>query len=322
MSRFYSARVRQVLRFTVAGFAVVIVALAAGCTASPASSVRSASNATPASATGSATTSALSRLSTAPSHSPTPKPRPKPKPKPKPRVVLSTVRTADGAVITVAIFRGPVTYVLHNGSADPGYAASSMGVKAGPAIGSAERRHVLAAFNGGFKLVAAAGGYEQEGKVVSPLIKGDASFIIDTDGRARIALWGYGAPGPGEKIYSVRQNLGLLVTGGKPVPSAVDWWDWGATIGGSSVARSAVGMDSSGDIIYAASMSAVPEDLALALAKHGARIGMEMDINPYWVQLDIASKPGGALRTAVPGQEHPANTYLTGWSRDFIAVLG
>jgi hypothetical protein len=323
MSRFYSARVRQVLRFTVAGFAVVIVALAAGCTASPASSVRPAGNATPASATGSATTSALSRLSTAPSHSPTPKPRPKPKPKPKPkpRVVMSTVRTADGAVITVAIFRGPVTYVLHNGSSDPGYAASSKGVKAGPAIGTAERRHVLAAFNGGFKLVAAAGGYEQEGKVVSPLLKGDASFIIDTDGRARIALWGYGAPGRGEKIYSVRQNLGLLVTGGKPVPSAVDWWDWGATIGGSSVARSAVGMDSSGDIIYAASMSALPEDLAVALADKGARIGMELDINPDWVQLDVASHPGGRLRTAVPGQWRPADQFLWGWTRDFFTVL-
>lgn len=225
-------------------------------------------------------------------------------------------------MITVAIFRGPVSYVLHNGSEDPGYAASSLGVKAGPAIGTAERAHVLAAFNGGFKLAVGAGGYEQEGKVVSPLLKGYASFIIDTDGRARIALWGYGAPGRGEKIYSVRQNLGLLVTGGKPVPSASYWWDWGATIGGSMVARSAVGMDASGDIIYAASMSALPEDLAVALTDKGARIGMELDINPEWVQLDVASHPGGTLRAAVPGQWRPADQYLWGWTRDFFTVLG
>jgi hypothetical protein len=158
--------------------------------------------------------------------------------------------------------------------------------------------------------------------VAKPLLKGYASFIIDASGKARIALWGYGAPAKGEKIYSVRQNLGLLVEHGKPTAAAAHWQDWGLTVGGAYVARSAVGLDSYGDILYAGSMSAVPEDLALALAKHGARIGMEMDINPYWVQLDIASKPGGALRTAVPGQEHPANTYLTGWSRDFIAVLG
>jgi hypothetical protein len=326
--RFYSAPVRQALPFTRVGIAVALAALvalaAAACDASPASHARTASRTTAATATATATASALPGVSTAPSPSPSPKrrPKPKPKPKPKPRVVISTVRTADGAVITVAIFRGPVRYVLHNGSEDPGYAASSRGVKAGPAIGTAERRHVLAAFNGGFKLVAAAGGYEQEGKVISPLLKGDASFIIDADGRARIALWGYGAPASGEKIYSVRQNLGLLVTGGKPAAAAADWWDWGGTIGGSAVARSAVGMDSSGDILYAASMSALPEDLAVALADKGARIGMELDINPEWVQLDVASRPGGPPRTAVPGQWRPADQFVMGWTRDFFTVLG
>jgi hypothetical protein len=181
---------------------------------------------------------------------------------------------------------------------------------------------VLAAFNGGFKLAAAAAGYEQEDKIVAPLLKGYASFIIDSDGRARIALWGYGAPAPGEKIYSVRQNLGLLVKSGKPVATAASWWDWGATIGGSSVARSAVGMDSSGDIMYAASMAALPEDLATALADKGARISMELDINPNWVQLDVARHPGGRLRASVPGQWHPANQFVTGWTRDFLTVLG
>jgi hypothetical protein len=307
--RIYSARVRQVPSLVRVGIAMAIVLPAAACTVSPASSVVPVSHTTAATATVSAT----------PRPSPTPKP--KPKPKPKPRVVRSTVRTADGAVITVAIFRGPVTYVLHNGSEDPGYAASSMGVKAGPAIGGTERKHLLAAFNGGFKLVAAAGGYEQGGKIISPLLKGYASFIIDTDGRARIALWGYGAPAKDEKIYSVRQNLGLLVTGGKPASTAVNWWNWGGTIGGSAVARSALGMDSSGDIIYAASMSALPEDLAVALADKGARIGMELDINPEWVQLDIASHPGGSLRTAVPGQWRPADQFILGWTRDFFTVL-
>jgi hypothetical protein len=315
ISRPYSARVRPVLPLVRVGIAMAIAIPAAACTAVPASSVLPVGQT---SAAASATT-ATPRPSPTPSHSPTPKP--KPKPKPKPRVVRSTVRTADGAVITVAIFRGPVTYVLHNGSDDPGYAAAAKGVKAGPAIGATERRHLLAAFNGGFKLAAGAGGYEQEGKVVSPLLKGEASLIIDTDGRARIALWGYGAPAKGEKIYSVRQNLGLLVTGGKPASTAVNWWNWGGTIGGSAVARSALGMDASGDLIYAASMSALPEDLAVALADKGARIGMELDINPEWVQLDIAAHPGGSLRTAVPGQWRPADQFILGWTRDFFTVL-
>jgi hypothetical protein len=313
--RFYSARVRQVPSLVRVGIAMAIVLPAAACTAGPTSSVVSLGH--PATATGTAT--ATSRPS--PTPSPTPKPKPKPKPKPRPRVVMSTVRTADGAVITVAVFRGPVTYVLHNGSEDPGYAASAKGVKAGSAIGKTERRHVLAAFNGGFKLATGSGGYEQERKVVSPLVKGDASFVIDTDGRARIALWGYGAPAKGEKIYSVRQNLGLLVFQGKPVALAASWWDWGGTIGGSNVARSAVGMDSSGDIIYAGSMSALPTDLAIALADKGARVGMELDINPEWVQLDVAAHPGGSLRMEVPGQWRPADQFIDGWSRDFFTVL-
>jgi hypothetical protein len=73
------------------------------------------------------------------------------------------VRTTDGAATTVAVFRGPVRFVLHNGSQDPGWAASVKGVRYGPAVGSAERRHLLAAFNGGFRLSAGAGGYERRG---------------------------------------------------------------------------------------------------------------------------------------------------------------
>jgi hypothetical protein len=235
---------------------------------------------------------------------------------------MSRVRTADGVVVTVAAFHGPTRLVLHNGSLDPGWAASEKGVKAGPAIGGTERKQLLAAFNGGFKLGVGAGGYEQEGHVISPLLKGYASLIIGRSGRARIALWGYGAPAPGEQVYSVRQNLQLLVERGAPTPAAADWGAWGATLGGGEyVARSAVGEDAAGDLLFAGSMSASPEDLAQALAERGARIGMELDINPEWVQLDVASRPGAALRAAVPGQNRPADQFLWGWSRDFFSVL-
>jgi hypothetical protein len=225
-------------------------------------------------------------------------------------------------LITVAAFLGPVTYVLHNGATDPGWLASSKGVHAGSAIGPTERRRVLAAFNGGFKLVAAAGGYEQEGKIVSPLLKGYASLIIDKSGQAHIADWGYGAPARGEAVYSVRQNLGLLVSHGKPAATASYWQNWGGTVGGAEyVARSAIGENAAGNLIYVASMSAVPSDLAAALIKAGARTGMELDINPNWVQLDVATRPGGTLRAAVAGQWRPADQFVVGWDRDFFTVL-
>jgi hypothetical protein len=239
---------------------------------------------------------------------------------PAPRVTVTRARTADGSLVTLATFSGPVRYVLHNGSGDPGPAAAGL-VRAGPAITGAERSGLLAAFNGGFKLSAGAGGYEQEGHVISPLLRGLASLVIDRSGQARIGIWGAGLPAPGEAVYSVRQNLPPLVLHGKPTAAAADWGLWGATLGGGEyVARSALGQDGAGDLIYAASMSASPIDLADALTRHGARVAMELDINPEWVQLDVAGRPGGPLSAAVPGQDRPAGQYLDGWVRDFIAV--
>jgi hypothetical protein len=240
---------------------------------------------------------------------------------PAPRVTVTRLRTPDGSVITVATFHGPLTYVLHDGSEDPGAAAGR--VRAGPLVRGSERRRLLAAFNGGFKLSAGVGGYEQEGHVASALRRGLASLVIDRSGRARIGVWGDGVPAPGEAVYSVRQNLTPLVLNGRPTAAAADWGLWGATLGGGEyVARSALGQDASGDLIFAASMSTTPADLAFVLAYAGARIAMELDINPEWVQLDVAGRPGGSLRASVPGQYRPAGQYLTGWARDFIAVLG
>lgn len=292
---------------------LAVTGLAAGCTAAPA--------AAPAANSSHVATSSAS-AATVPPRTPSVTPKPKPKPAPQPRVIVYEVHGSDGSLVTVAVFRGPVRYVLHNGSLDPGYAAAAAGVKAGPAIGDAERKLLLAAFNGGFKLNVGAGGYEQEGHVISPLLSGFVSLIIDRSGLGRIAVWGDGAPAKGEAVYSVRQNLQPLVEHGRPTAAASDWYVWGATLGGGEyVARSAVGEDSSGDLLYAGSMYASPMDLAQALAGKGARIGMELDINPEWVQLDVASRPGGPLRAAVPNQNRPADQFIWGWSRDFITVL-
>jgi hypothetical protein len=231
------------------------------------------------------------------------------------------VRTADGSVVTIAAFHGPVQYVLHNGSQDPGPAYARL-VQAGPAVTGAERQRLLAAFNGGFKMRSRAGGYEQEGHVLRALRYGLASLVIDRSGRARIGVWGAGVPAPGEAVYSVRQNLWPLLDNGQPTAETARWWRWGGTVGHAEyVARSAIGQDISGNLIFAASMSTIPADLADALARSGARIAMELDINPEWVQLDTARTPGGPLTAAVPGQVRPADQYLTGWTRDYFTVL-
>jgi hypothetical protein len=287
-----------------------IVLAAAGTLAACSSPAATAPARTSAPATTRATAAAT------PSPSPTPTPTP-----PAPRVTISTMRMKDGSRVTVAVFSGPVRFVLHDGSEDPGLAAGR--VKAGPAVRGAERGRLLAAFNGGFKLSAGAGGYEQEGHVAAALRRGIASLVIDRSGQARVGVWGHGVPGRGEAVYSVRQNLTPLVLNGKPTPAAADWSVWGATLGGGEfVARSALGQGADGDLEYAASMSASPADLAVALTRAGARVAMELDINPEWVQLDVARRPGGPLRAAIGGQARPANQFLEGWARDFITVLG
>jgi hypothetical protein len=235
-------------------------------------------------------------------------------------ITYSRLRTADGSLITIATFHGPVRYVLHDGSQDPGPLAGP--VSAGPAITGPSRQRLLAAFNGGFKMTSLAGGYMQEGHVARPIRDGLASLVIDRSGRARIGVWGRDVPAAGEAVYSVRQNLWPLVARGRPTAESALWWRWGGTIGHAEyVARSALGQNAAGELMYAASMSTTPADLAAALARGGARVAMELDINPEWVQLDAASRPGGPLKARVPGQHRPANQYLVGWTRDFIAVL-
>ena len=215
------------------------------------------------------------------------------------------MQTGDGSLVTVATFAGPVQYVLHDGSQDPRSPRRVL-LHAGPAIGTAERSRLLAAFNGGFLMRSRAGGYEQEGHVFRGLRHGLASLVIDRSGHARIGVWGAGVPVPGQSVYSVRQNLWPLVMDGKRTPETDKWWRWGGTVGHVEyVARSALGQNAAGELIYAASMSTTPADLADALVRSGAQVAMQLDINPEWVQLDTAAAPGTALTAALPRQAPP-----------------
>jgi hypothetical protein len=288
------------------------VAMAAGCATTTAAA---AQHPGPSGRPGSAVTA---NRTPSPSPSPTPKPPPPPVPA---SATVSHFRAADGSLVTIAVFRGDARFRLHGGSGDPGYPALN-GLRGGPAIAPRERRRLVAAFNGGFKLSYGAGGYEQEGHIITPLVRGLATLVIDRSGTAVIGVWGHGLPRPGEAVESVRQNLSLLVSHGHPTAAAAGWGPWGATLGGGEfVARSALGEDAAGHLIFAGSMSASPAALAAALVHAGARVGMELDINPEWVQLDVARRPGHALFAAIPGQQRPADQYLAGWTRDFITVL-
>jgi hypothetical protein len=95
---------------------------------------------------------------------------------------------------------------------------------------------------------------------------GLASLVLDTAGHVQISAQGDGVPSPGTPVLSVRQCLGLLVSGGLPSSSSSDWTVWGATLGGGEyVARIALGQTASRDLVYAGSMANSPADIAAAL---------------------------------------------------------
>ena len=234
-----------------------------------------------------------------------------------------TVDLADGNVVTIYRFRtGRTSFALHAGSEDPPGAAAIVGPTAGPAITRGEAPRLIAAFNGGFKVATGSGGFQAAGHVVLPLRRGFASLVIDDNGDAHVGVWGQDLPYRGERIRSVRQNLQAMVMAGRPSPLINDVAAWGVTIGGvPQVARSALGQDARGNLVYAASMHALPTDLATALLEAGAVRAMELDINPYWVQLASSPRPGAPLVAGVPNQERPGNQYVVGWTRDFVTVL-
>ncbi len=233
------------------------------------------------------------------------------------------VTVPDGRSITVIRFRaGQVRFGLHIGTQEPPVGKAVLGPDSLSYVGPTESPYLLAAFNGGFKVKDAVGGVEVGGQTLVPLVTGLGSFVIDTNGYGRIGIWGKTVPSPGEQVYSVRQNLPPLIEGGQLSPQIDNLKQWGDTLHGvAAPARSALGEDAAGDILYAAAMSALPIDLATALGVDGATVAMQLDINPMWIQCDVSSTPGGPLSTTVPGQTRPAGQYLVGWTRDFIAVL-
>ncbi len=196
---------------------------------------------------------------------------------------------------------------------------------------------LVAAFNGGFIMNVAHGGYYTEGRVVDPLVNGAASLVIYSDGSVNVGAWGSDvAMTP--SVVSVRQNLVPLVSGGQPTAQAAsaDWQAWGATCGANSCVgpgienqwRSGVGITANGALVYVTGPSLDPLQLAQLLVRSGAIRGMQLDINPYWTVLVTysPSTSGGAAAPSngsklLPGTvQGPQTFFESWWARDFITM--
>jgi hypothetical protein len=119
-----------------------------------------------------------------------------------------------------------------------------------------------------------------------------------------------------------RQNLGMLVEGGRPTAAASDNTRWGLTLHGApGVWRTAIGVDSRGNLLYLAVSDVTAEQLAQACAQAGVVNGMELDINPEWPIFVTYGGPGASSPTLeVPNPNQVPNRFLYSSTKDFFAL--
>jgi hypothetical protein len=223
---------------------------------------------------------------------------------------------------------------LYSGSESPGGGPYRYTAPIQPA----SARYLVAAFNGGFKMNAARGGYYTEGRMVDPLRRGAASLVIYANGSVNVGAWGSDVRMTPE-VAAVRQNLVPLVAGGRPTPRAksTDWRAWGNTCGASSCLhsvpgvehqwRSAVGVTGAGALVYVQGPALDPSQLAALLVRAGVIRGMELDINPSW-PVFATYDPAGQHGLAAPSNGHlltatvrgPNTFFDASWARDFITM--
>ena len=123
-------------------------------------------------------------------------------------------------------------------------------------------------------------------------------------------------------VLFARQNLPLIVDGGRPNPDLSDGPEWGVTVGNAiMVWRSAVGVDRKGNLIYAAANDQTVASLAGIMIRAGAVRAMELDINTYWTSFITYRYPGARdPANLLANMDRAATRYLTPDDRDFFAV--
>jgi hypothetical protein len=183
------------------------------------------------------------------------------------------------------------------------------------------RDHLLATFNSAFKLSDSGGGVALHGHTYAPLHNGLATIVGYRDGVVDVVDWQGGPTAPATATFA-RQNLPLIVSGGRVSPAVGDSSRWGATVSNAVLVwRSALGVDRHGDLIYAAGPDQTVRSLANLLVRAGAVRAMELDINSYWVSfITYAGTGARGPANLLTGMNRSPMRYLTSDDRDFFAV--
>ena len=183
-----------------------------------------------------------------------------------------------------------------------------------------QRWRLLATFNSGFAYRDSHGGFAVDGRSYKPLVRGMGTVVGYADGTVDVVAWHGGAtPPPG--VVVAKQNLPLIVNGGRPNPNLRDGPAWGATVGNAiRVWRSGLGIDRHGNLIYAAADYQTVSSLAALLIHAGAVRALQLDINPTWPTFITYTHSARLAATKLFPTKHSASRYLVPDDRDFFAI--
>ena len=220
---------------------------------------------------------------------------------------------------------------LYSGSLSPGGGPFKYTAPVAPSAASS----LVAAFNGGFQMKDAHGGYYTEGRMIRPLVNGAASLVIYANGSVSVGAWGSDVTMT-RSVVAVRQNLFPLVVNGRPTARATTrtWRVWGGTCpcgpglhGSEHQWRSGLGITADGALGYVVGPGRIPVQVADLLVRAGAVRGMELDINPSWPVFASfkPATPGGLADPAngvrlTDTSRGPATFFDPKYARDFITM--
>ena len=196
-------------------------------------------------------------------------------------------------------------------------------------ISATRSKTLVAAFNAGFLMPNADGGYFTDGRTIKTLRKGAASVVIFKNGRMTVAKWGRDVVMTNQ-IGSVRQNLDLIVDNSRAVQGLRNprSTNWGAVVNpNNDVWRSGLGITKSGALVYVGGPGMSLSELAHVMVRAGVEVGMELDSGLDWVQLSTLTGVPGTAIDAVSGQSLlssmpglPGRYFSSYWAHDFFTV--
>jgi hypothetical protein len=167
------------------------------------------------------------------------------------------------------------------------------------------------------------GGFYLAHRTGPPLVTGEATAAIDDRGRLAVGEWGRDVR-MSPHLVAARQNLRLIVDHGRKVAdiNTNSYGQWGTPKNQFQyTARSALGIDKGGNVLYVAGTQLNLDTLCTALTEVGAIRAMELDIHTGMTSFSSwAPSPTGGMSPTklLPTMTSPANRYLVPDQHDFF----